>query len=410
MFEERISPDLHRILATQPPDAKVPIIMEFDANMVVRTRRSPFLAAARPLKQFPFTSASVSLGDLQRLAEDPAVLHVWPDLPVYALLDVSVPLIRAPQVWREGITGKGVRVAVVDTGIDWEHPDFEGRIGGVHSVVGDDGRDHFGHGTHVAGIIAGSGKASNGRYKGVAPDAILYSAKALKDNGSGMSSDVMAGLEWAAMQKAQVINLSLGTPGPCDGTDAISYFCDKLVRERGIVVVAAAGNSGPRASTVGSPGCAHEVITVGATDDLDRVAGFSSRGPTKDGRTKPDICFPGVNIIAARAHGVNLGPIRGEYYMELSGTSMATPHAAGVVALLLEADPDMKPAEVKKRLTSTAVNLGLDPNTQGAGRGDALAALKGEPAPTPQPTPAPTPTPAPVPPGGGCLITPLRRG
>ncbi len=407
MAEDRISPELHKILASQPPDAKVSIIMEFDPNVVMKTRKAPFVAAARPLRRFPFAAADVSLGDLQRLVEDPAVLHVWPDLPVYALLDVSVPLIHAPQVWKEGFTGKGVRVAVVDTGIDPDHPDFEGRIGGIHSVVGDDGRDRFGHGTHVAGIIAGSGKASNGKYRGVAPDAILYSVKVLGDNGSGKSSDVLAGLEWAVDQKARVINLSLGTPGPCDGSDAVSYFCDKLVRERGIVVVAAAGNEGPGERTIGSPGCAREVITIGATDDLDRVADFSSRGPTKDGRTKPDVCFPGVNIIAARADEVNLGPVRDGKYMELSGTSMATPHASGVVALLLEAYPDMKPSEVKERLMSTAVDLGLPANTQGAGRGDALAALKGESAPPPPPTPPPTPPPAP--PGGGCLTAPARR-
>ncbi len=408
MAEDRISPELHKMLAARPPDAKVPIIMEFDLNMVLRTRKAPFVASARPLKRFPFASAEVSLDDLQRLAEDPAVLHIWPDLPVYALLDVSVPLIHVPQVWKEGFTGKGVRVAVVDTGIDPDHPDFEGRIGGIHSVVGDDGKDRFGHGTHVAGIIAGSGKASGGRYRGVAPDATIYSVKVLGDDGSGKSSDVLAGMEWAVEQKVQVINLSLGTPGPCDGTDAVSYFCDKLVRERGITVVVAAGNEGPGESTVGSPGCAREVITVGATDDLDRIANFSSRGPTKDGRTKPDVCFPGVNIVAARADSVNLGPVRDGKYMEISGTSMATPHAAGVVALLLEAYPEMKPEEVKKRLMDTAVDLGLPANTQGAGRGDALAALKGEVTPTPPPSPTPTPTP-PAPPGGGCLTAPMRR-
>jgi serine protease AprX len=158
------------------------------------------------------------------------------------------------------------------------------------------------------------------------------------------------------------------------------------------------------------------VITIGATDDNDQIARFSSRGPTSDGRIKPDIVFPGVGITAAQAAGTKLGPVVVEGYIAIDGTSMATPHAAGVVALMLQANPKLKPEEVKARMLAGAVNLGVEPNQQGVGRGDAYQAyLKAvsqtptptpepEPPPTPQPEPpAPTPTPQPKPEPSGCL-------
>ena len=338
-------------------------------------------AISRHFRLIPATALRVKAGELKALEEDPRVEAIWPDKPVYALLDVSVPLIRAPQVWERGFTGRGIKVAVVDTGIDYEHPDFAGRILAYTSFVGGDGKDDHGHGTHVAGIIAGSGEASGGKYRGVAPEALLLSAKVLRADGSGMMSDVMAGIEWAVEQGAKVINLSLGSPGPCDGTDALSAMCDAAVKA-GVVVCAAAGNDGPAPGTIGSPGCAREVITVGASDDYDQVASFSSRGPTADGRVKPDILFPGVGIVSCRASGTSMGNPVDDFYTSASGTSMATPHASGVAALLLQAYPDLTPAQVKARMMNSALNLNLDPNTQGAGRGDALAALEAE---TPQP-------------------------
>ena len=224
----------------------------------------------------------------------------------------------------------------------------------------------------------------------MAPEALLLAAKVLKDNGSGMTSDVMAGVDWAVQQGSQVINLSLGSNGPCDGSDALSTLCDEAVN-RGVVMCVAAGNSGPGVSTVGSPGCACQVITVGATNDSDQITNFSSRGPTGDGRVKPDVCFPGFGIIAARAEGTSMGTPIDARYTSASGTSMATPHASGVAALLLQARPGIAPAEVKLRLMEAAINLGLDPNTQGKGRGDAMAAHQYVPVAPPPPPPPPPP-------------------
>jgi serine protease AprX len=356
--------------ATEPQ--KIPIIIRYSPRM------EPMLATAaaetgleprHTLQLMPCVAAEATPDEIERLAQRPEVERIWYDMPVYALLDVSVPHIRANEVWAQGDQGEGVRVAVLDTGCDMGHPDLQGRIRASKDFSGKGtAQDGNGHGTHVASIIAGSGAASNGRYKGVAPAAELLIAKVLDDQGRGRMSDVMAGLDWAVAQNAQVVNLSLGSDMSCDGTDAVSEACDAAVG-RGVVVVVAAGNSGPMPRTVGSPGCAREVITIGASTDDDQVASFSSRGPTSDGRVKPDVVLPGVNIIAARAAVTSLGGGQiDEYYTSLSGTSMATPHAAGVVALLLAANPSLTPRQIKEVLKSTAVDLEENMNSQGAGR------------------------------------------
>lgn len=384
-------------ISTLPPEEFVSVIVKYSSTFLVRAGLVEGLTLSletlarlaeevlRPWREtifrhfrlIPASALRVKAEELKALEEDPRVETIWLDKPVYALLDVSVPLIRAPQVWEKGFTGRGVKVAVMDTGIDYRHPDFAGRILAFTSFVGGDGQDDHGHGTHVAGIIAGSGEASGGKYRGVAPEALILSAKVLKADGVGMMSDVMAGIEWAVERGAKVINLSLGSPGPCDGTDALSAMCDAAAKA-GVVVCAAAGNDGPEPGTVGSPGCAKEVITVGASDNNDQVADFSSRGPTADGRTKPDILFPGVEIVSCRAAGTSMGSPLDDFYTSASGTSMATPHASGVAALLLQAYPGLTPAQVKAMMMKSALNLNLDPNIQGAGRGDALAALETE--------------------------------
>lgn len=377
----KISPDLQRRMrsaaATQP------------LRIIVRHREPPAFmsAAARALKrgeiairrQYRLVSATVlevPASHIDILLQDDTIEYIWPDLPVHTCLDVSAPRIRAPQVWNLGLRGEGIRIAILDTGIDRQHPDFAGRIAAITSFVGGDGDDDNGHGTHVAGIVAGSGAASNGRFRGIAPAASLYIAKVLDANGDGLMSNVIAGIEWAVTQNVHVINLSLGGDTPGDGTDALSTLCDQVVRQLGIVMCVAAGNNGPAHSTIGAPGVARRVITVGAADDMDHVAQFSSRGPTLDGRLKPDIVFPGTGIVSARARDARVGRPVQSYYVELSGTSMATAHATGAVALLLQANPNLKPDDVKRALLGGALNLNEIPTAQGSGRGDLLAAYQ----------------------------------
>ncbi|MER2598566.1 MAG: S8 family peptidase [Caldilineales bacterium] len=398
--------------AAQAAGQTIPVIVQFSSAETMRAFSESSVAAAAtvdPGHRFgliPAQAMSISAQDLEKLQALPYVEKVWEDKPVYVSLDVSAPHVHAPQMWNLGFDGSGVKVAVVDTGIDHSHPDFSDRILKTRDFTGSkpDAGDGHGHGTHVAGIIAGSGEASGGRYIGMAPQAQLLIAKALDDTGNGMTSTVMAGVDWAVTEGAQIINLSLGSLGPSDGTDPLSAICNAAV-DNGVVVCVAAGNAGPNASTIGSPGCAVKVITVGATNDSDEMMAFSSRGPTGDGRAKPDICFPGFGIIAPRAHGTSMGSAIDTFYTSVSGTSMATPHASGIAAQLLEAFPGTSPGEIKRRFTATALSLGLEANTQGAGRGDARLAYENVPA-QPDPTPTPTPTPLPAPDASGC--SPLR--
>ena len=301
--------------------------------------------------------------------------RVWLDRKYYVKLDRSVSLIRAPDVWALGYNGSGIIIAILDTGIDYNHPDFyfpngTSKIIAMESFVEypedeiDDPYDYYGHGTHCASIAAGTGAASNGIYKGVAPGAALVIAKVLNREGWGYSSWIIEGIEWAVSQGVHIISMSLSGE-PTDGTDPLSMKCNWAV-DQGVTVVVAAGNFGDYWG-VGTPGVAEKVITVGASDDYDKIADFSSRGPTSGYLLKPDVVAPGVSITAAYPGGG---------YETFSGTSMATPHVAGLAALVLQRYGPLSPKDVKNIIASTAVFLpGYDVFTQGAGRIDAHNAV-----------------------------------
>ena len=328
-------------------------------------------------------------------------------LTITASLATSVPAIGASQVWSETrdsdgnpITGRGVRVGVIDTGIDYTHPDFGScskdqflagaclRVKGGYDWVSNDRdpNDENLHGTHVASIIG-----ANGTVKGVAPDVSLYSLRVLDAWGSGSSANVIRALEWATdpnddgdfSDHLDVINLSLGSSfGTADTADSIAT--DNAVAA-GIIVIAASGNSGPDAGSIGSPGAARQAITVGASLLNGTVADFSSRGPVHSGNaiiSKPDLVAPGVSICAALRSGVSRPMCGDEAHTALSGTSMATPHIAGVAALIKQARPSISPTEVKTLLKATAkplrdaVGAILSPYEQGAGVVAAMPAVQ----------------------------------
>ncbi|WP_316745752.1 S8 family serine peptidase [Streptomyces sp. MK7] len=316
-----------------------------------------------------------------RASEVAATPRVWLDGRVGAALDRSTAQIGAPDVWQAGYRGDGVKVAVLDTGVDQTHPDLAGRVAEAKDFSGSSGTgDVFGHGTHVASIVGGSGAASGGRYKGVAPAAQLLVGKVLGDDGYGSESQVIAGMEWAASQGAKVVNMSLGSEEATDGTDPMSQALNDLSRSTGTLFVVAAGNSGEQgATTVGSPGAADEAITVGAVDRDDSLAPFSSRGPRLgDDGAKPDVTAPGVGIVAARAAGTTMGDPVDEHYVAASGTSMATPHVAGAAALLAQRHPDWTGAQLKDALISTAHTVpGQQVTEEGGGRIDVRAAALG---------------------------------
>ncbi|MGW7428361.1 S8 family serine peptidase [Streptomyces sp. NPDC054861] len=302
---------------------------------------------------------------------------LWLDGRVKAGLKESVPLIGAPEAWSAGYDGKGVKVAVLDTGIDVNHPDFAGLIDGTASFVpGEAVTDVNGHGSHVAGTIVGSGSASGGDNKGVAPGADLFVGKVLGGaEGSGQDSWVMAGMQWAAESGADVVNMSLGDSYPTDGSDPMSQTVDALSAQYGTLFVIAAGNAGPE--SISSPGAAASALTVAATDKDDRLASFSSTGPLAySGAMKPDISAPGVAITAARSQEMTDGGAG--LYRTISGTSMATPHVAGAAAILAQRHPDWTGAQLKEHLMSTAKGLadGYSPYEVGTGRLDVAAAVR----------------------------------
>ncbi|MHA1264317.1 MAG: S8 family peptidase [Candidatus Helarchaeota archaeon] len=380
---------LEKVKVNALKDALMPCIIETkDPKALAKRLEEEGVKVLHVYELINAVAVEMPANQILKCSKDSDLDMIHEDMQVHTCLDVSVPHIGAPQVWKsEDAKGEGVVVAVVDTGIDLEHPDLKGKVIAHADFTNEGYFDGNGHGTHVAATIAGTGKAE-GKYIGVAPEAKLIAAKVLASNGSGTFSGVIAGIEWAAKQKPDVMNLSLGAdiPGSCDGTDPACMAVDAAV-DQGIVMCIAAGNAGPGSSTVGSPGCAKKVITVGASDDNDNIAWFSSRGPTKDNRVKPDILLPGVNIIAARAKNTSMGTIIDEYYTQASGTSMATPHCAGVAALLKSKYPDLTPQEVKDLLMATAIDLEMDPNTQGHGRVDVPAAFTTQASGTPSQKP-----------------------
>ncbi|MFC9318366.1 S8 family serine peptidase [Streptomyces nigra] len=306
------------------------------------------------------------------------IASVWLDGVRRASLDKSVAQIGAPKAWAAGYDGKGVKIAVLDTGVDATHPDLKGQVVAAKNFSpAPDATDKVGHGTHVASIAAGTGAKSGGKYKGVAPGAGILNGKVLDDEGYGDDSAILAGMEWAAEQGAQIVNMSLGGTDTPE-VDPLEAAVDKLSAEKGVLFTIAAGNAGPE--SVGSPGSADAALTVGAVDGKDVLAPWSSTGPrVGDGAVKPDVTAPGVDITAASAKGSVIAQEVGENppgYVTIEGTSMATPHVAGAAAILKQQHPDWTYTELKGALTGSAKGGAYTPFEQGAGRIQVDQAIK----------------------------------
>ncbi|WP_116951722.1 S8 family peptidase [Jiangella endophytica] len=377
-------------LAAQRAGDTLPLILDYADDMVRPLDAEPVPGAATALELPALNAVAVDaepgvfgaavLGltttgdDVRTLASQPlaGVEKIWLDARIKASLDRSTGQIGAPAAWDAGFDGTGVTVAVLDTGIDDTHPDLAGKVQAAANFSSDpDTTDGAGHGTHVASTAAGTGEASGGDRRGVAPGASLLNGKVLNHDGYGEISWALAGMEWAAQQGADIVNMSFGLgPGHVEAP-LLTATVERLAAEYGILFVAAAGNE-RCAACIGSPADAPSALTVGAVDREDRLAAFSNRGPVF-GRysVKPDVTAPGVSISAARAGG-------GDPYVAYTGTSMAAPHAAGAAALLAQAYPDLTAAELKSALMSTAIpSAGQGLFDQGTGRIDVRRALAG---------------------------------
>lgn len=265
------------------------------------------------------------------------------------------------------ITGRGVRAAILDTGA-YPHPDFKGRVIGFADMQ--HGRcglyDDSGHGTHVAGILAGDGTASDRRYQGVAPGCHLVAAKVLDRRGNGRLQDVLRALQWISFNQnlygIRIINISVGAAAKDSKAAARLIKAVEQAWDQGFVVVTAAGNMGPAYGSVTAPGSSKKVITVGASDMLDRISSVSGAGPTAECVCKPDLVAPGADVISCANK-------RNSYAIK-SGTSMSTPRVSGAIALLLQKDPFLTNVEVKMLLRESCLDLGYPRNRQGWGKLD----------------------------------------
>ncbi|MGY6018556.1 S8 family serine peptidase [Streptomyces spinosirectus] len=359
---------------TDSKTGELPLIVTYEKGVRVATpreaERTRTLASVRGIA----VDADKGRGFWRAFTKQDGVKGLWLDGRVTADMAESNAQIGTRAAWDAGLTGKGVTVAVLDTGVDTSHPDLAQRVSVTKSFIeGEDVADRNGHGTHVTSTVGGSGSASDGKEKGVAPDVTLAVGKVLSDQGSGSDSQIIAGMEWAARDvHAKVVSMSLGSTEPSDGTDPMAQAVDTLSKETGALFVVAAGNTGAP-SSIGSPGAADAALTVGAVDAGDQAAYFTSAGPRHgDNALKPDLSAPGVDILAARSQLVD----GSGYYTTMSGTSMATPHVAGVAALLAQEHPDWTGAQLKDALMSTSARLDASAYQLGAGRVSVPDAVK----------------------------------
>jgi serine protease AprX len=351
------------------------------------------------------TVADLTSAQIRTLSADPAISHIHFDAPVQASatndgsssVSGSTPItfdqtIGATEAWKAGDTGRGVTVAVLDTGIDNNASAFGTRVTArvdlvdpLHPVQG----DPAGHGTHVAGIVGASRSFPS---PGVAPDASLVSVRVLDEQGQAHVSTVIAGLEWTIAHKAalgiRVVIMALGAPATVSYREDPLAAAAEIAWRSGLVVVVAAGNTGPAAGSISSPGDHPLLLTVGATDESgtpstadDVIPTWSSQGPTLDGLAKPDLVAPGRKIVSVRVPGSTLDRllpthIEGPQTFRLSGTSEATAVGAGAVALLLQHRERLHPDQVKAILTHSTNHLaGTTPNAAGSGEIDVARAL-----------------------------------
>ncbi|MFV2018171.1 S8 family serine peptidase [Micromonospora sp. LOL_023] len=302
--------------------------------------------------------------------------QIWLDGKRRLLLDRSVAQIGAPAAYDAGFTGAGVTVGVMDSGVDVEHPDLADVVIETRNFTeAPEEGDTVGHGTHVASIIAGSGAASDGKYRGVAPDAKIISAKVCSESLCDDSAMIDA-MHWLAVEKqATVVNISIGG-GDRPEIDPLEEAVNTLTTQTGTLFVISAGNAGAD-RTVGSPGSADAALTVGAVDRDDTLADFSSRGPrVGDDAVKPDITAPGVDIVAARAAGTTLDIPIDEHYVSAPGTSMSAPHITGAVALLAQQQQGWTALQFKSTLMASAEpHAGATAYQQGAGLVDVARAI-----------------------------------
>ncbi len=389
MANGKMNHSLIKRAAASSRSKSIPVIIQFRKGGKGASRlRELRVQVDKQLPLMHAVAAKVSKRMLERICRCKHIKKIYLDGRKKAALQVATPSVGSAIVRKRlGLTGRGVAIAVLDTGV-YPHPDLvrpRNRIAAFRDFVNRRRKpyDDNGHGTHCAGDAAGNGRMSKGTYVGPAPRADIVGVKVLDRGGYGFDSTIIQGIDWCIRNRRRlnirVLNLSLG--GPAERTCANDPLCqavEKAVRA-GIVVIASAGNSGPRRGTIESPGISPSAITVGSVDDRrtvtqkdDRISRFSSRGPARGGRKKPDLVAPGERIVSLRSPGSLLDRSRpgqrvGKGYFTLSGTSMSSPLVAGAVAQLLQRRPGLSPRQVKRLLQNGAFPLNAKRSAMGRG-------------------------------------------
>ncbi len=379
-----ISDGLQSRMASMAASDVIDVIVTFAGPGSGQSRAAEAMKAIGPftlLQEFRLIhgfKAAMTVGQANALSRSPGVFRVEEDAVVTTQLSGATTDFGAITARTDySVDGTNIGICIVDTGIDKNHEQFSGRTIAFHDSINGAtiAYDDHGHGTHVAAIaMGGGGTGAYANIAGVAPAASIYAAKVLSGSGSGTSAQIIDGLEYCANQTAvDIISMSLGTSSASDGQDSMSLAVNcisdpnysatcNITPESPKIVVVAAGNSGPAPSSVGSPGAAEKAITAGAVANWSEngkgvyLVAFSSRGPTLDGRIKPDISAPGLRILSARAGTTN-------GYVSYSGTSMATPFTSGSIALMLEKKPTLMTAaipadDIRALLTESAQDRG----------------------------------------------------
>jgi serine protease AprX len=395
---KKLDPELVKIKSLTPQE-KVKVIVWLNDNKSTESFKK-IGSVKHEYNIIPAVAMEVPADELENLAEESNVEKIVPDRIVSVFRFESMAVIKANNASSTfSVNGTGVNISIIDTGI-FNHTEFQnpnrivkqkcycnvdpGNCCPDGTAEADNATDDNGHGTHCAGIAAGKG---DGYSYGVATNASLFAVKVMNSSGSGSDTDVVAGIDWAVQNRAKVISLSLGGSSQYDCYSFGSSQAVDNATKQGVVVVIAAGNSGPSSQTIGPPGCAKRAITVGNTNDNDNIFSYSSRGPTKDNRTKPDLTAPGVGINSTVPTGSCLFCATSGYNT-LTGTSMSAPHVAGVAALVIQKfnqingyypDPDRVKAILITAVNTTGMNAsgyGQRNNVYGSGRIDAYEALR----------------------------------
>ena len=373
----RIEDSLERL-----EDEELRVIVKFEDDVSIEAEPAVQERAAEEFSVLPGASMVVPKEELESLAETEGVKGVYEDKKLTILGDASMGYSPRtdPRLNVSEYDGSGETVAILDTGADPNHRSlddldddiltddpkivaFKDFVNGREEVY-----DDHGHGTHCASLIAGTGETG-----GVAPGARLVVIKVMDKDGACYLSDALTALDWCLENQdglgIDVLSFSVGGEDPSNGSDLLDEACNRMVDE-GIVMCVAAGNAGPSTRSIVTPGTAEKVITVGAMDPRGNIFERSSRGPTPDNRPKPDLVAVGVNVTSARS-----GTLHGESVME--GTSMAAPQAAGAAAVILQKQPSLDPAGVKRALLISADDIGPSgfDNTYGYGAINLSSAL-----------------------------------